>query len=164
MRNSWQAITSAVVFIVLAAIVAVTSSDAAAGPETGCLERAAAWAEVNPTLLRAIAWVESRGDPGAVNWNRNGTYDVGLMQVNSWWYDRGLATWWRGLGHPCVNVAAGAWILRQCTAEYGYTWEAVGCYHVGSGWTKGSKRQAAEAYIRRVQAALGIGPGQARSR
>ncbi|MFA5028565.1 MAG: lytic transglycosylase domain-containing protein, partial [Candidatus Methylomirabilota bacterium] len=78
--------------------------------EPGCLERAAQWAHVHPTLLRAIAWVESAGNPSALSWNRNGSYDVGLMQINSWWYSRGLASLWPRLGDPCVNAAAGTWV------------------------------------------------------
>lgn len=120
--------------------------------EPGCLERAAEWARVHPTLLRAIAWVESAGNPSALNWNRNGSYDVGLMQVNSGWYSSGLASLWPRLGDPCVNAAAGAWVLKQCMMEYGYTWEAVGCYHAGAGWARSPRRRsAAQRYIRRVQ-------------
>ena len=118
----------------------------------GCLERAAAWANVHPTLLRAIAWTESEGNPSALNWNRNGSYDVGLMQINSWWYHRGLASIWLRLGDPCVNAAAGTWVLKQCVGEYGYTWDAIGCYNAGSGWARSPKRRAAALrYIRRVQ-------------
>jgi len=119
--------------------------------QEGCLERAAAWAEVHPTLLRAIAWVESQGNPRALNWNRNGSYDVGLMQINSGWYSRGLKPWWRSLGQPCVNVAAAAWVLKQCVADYGYTWNAVGCYHAGPRWERGRTRAAGRRYIARVQ-------------
>ena len=120
--------------------------------EPGCLERAAEWANVHPTLLRAIAWAESEGNPSALNWNKNGSYDIGLMQINSWWYPRGLASIWPWLGNPCVNAAAGTWVLKQCVREYGYTWEAIGCYHAGAGWARSPKRRrAALRYIRRVQ-------------
>jgi soluble lytic murein transglycosylase-like protein len=125
-------------------------------PQTvGCLDRAAVWAGVHPILLRAIAWVESRGNPSAVNRNRNGSTDVGLMQINSWWSTRGLEPWWRHLGSPCVNAAAGAWVLKQCVAISGYTWEAVGCYHAGADWPSSPARRAAgRAYIARVQRAI----------
>ncbi len=143
---------------VLATMVlgSLAEADPRPAPRTGgCLERAAAWAEVNPMLLRAIAWVESRGNPRALNWNRNGTYDVGLMQINSSWYHQGLKLWWRHMGHPCVNVAAGAWVLKQCIAVHGYTWDAVGCYNAGADWKRSVKRAPlARAYIAKVQAAL----------
>jgi soluble lytic murein transglycosylase-like protein len=165
LRSNRRIVTSGFLAIVLAVVVTVAeATDASVATEAGCLERAAAWAEVHPTLLRAIAWVESRGDHRALNWNRNGSYDVGLMQINSWWYERGLGPWWHALGQPCVNVAAGAWVLKQCVDEYGYAWNAVGCYNVGSAWTKGPRRLAGEAYIRKVQQALGIRPGAAANR
>lgn len=136
----------------LAASLLLPARLALAEPEepAGCLEQAATWAEVSPTLLRAIAWVESRGDHRALNWNRNGSYDVGLMQINSGWYQRGFKPWWTRLGNPCVNVAAAAWVLKQCALVHGYTWDAVGCYHAGENWRR-SKPTAGRRYIGRVQ-------------
>lgn len=133
-----------------------SASQALADEPAGCLERAATWAEVHPTLLRAIAWVESRGNPRALNWNHNGSYDVGLMQINSSWYHRGLKPWWKQLGQPCVNVAAAAWVLKQCTETYRYTWDAVGCYHAGHGWKQGQRRTAGQRYIKRVQQTIAL--------
>jgi soluble lytic murein transglycosylase-like protein len=137
---------------VLAALVVALLPSAALAEQRGCLEDAAAWAGVHPTVLRAIAWVESRGNRAAINWNANGTYDVGLMQINSAWYHRGLAPVWPRVGDPCVNVAAAAWILALCTQEYGYTWDVVGCYHGGVGWTRSAARRAiGRRYLHRVQ-------------
>lgn len=138
--------------LLLAALMPAPASAAQGG---NCLDSAATWAHVHPTLLRAIAWVESQGNPRALTWNTNGTYDTGLMQINSSWYDHGLAAIWHRLGDPCVNVAAGSWVLKQCIDEYGYTWEAVGCYHSGSGWhTRPAKQAEAHRYIRLVQSAV----------
>jgi soluble lytic murein transglycosylase-like protein len=137
---------------VLAALLVALLPSAALAEQRGCFEHAAAWAGVHPTVLRAIASVESGGDRAAVNWNVNGTYDVGLMQINSAWYHRGLAPVWARLGDPCVNVAAAAWILALCTEEYGYSWNAVGCYHAGAGWTRSAVRRAiGRRYLHRVQ-------------
>ncbi len=136
----------------LAALLVALLPSAVLAAQLGCLEHAAAWAGVHPTVLRAMAWVESRGNRAAVNWNANGTYDVGLMQINSAWHQGGLAPLWARLGDPCVNVAAAAWILTLCTEEYGYTWDAVGCYHAGAGWTRSAARRAiGRRYLRRVQ-------------
>jgi soluble lytic murein transglycosylase-like protein len=63
-----------------------------------------------------------------MNHNRNGTVDVGLMQINSLWAEE-LGETWGSLDDPCTNVMVGAWILNQCMQDYGYTWNAVGCYH-----------------------------------
>lgn len=93
-----------------------------------CFQEAGSRYQVSPKLLWSIAKVESGLDPSAINQNRNGTVDVGLMQVNSIWAEQ-LGKTWDHLDDPCTNVMAGAWILNQCVQIYGYTWEAVGCYH-----------------------------------
>ena len=48
-----------------------------------CFEQAAVYQGVNPLILRAVAWHESKGDPAAVNRNSNGSIDVGQAQINS---------------------------------------------------------------------------------
>lgn len=105
--------------------------------------------EPPPTLLEAIARQESGLNPLAVNVagtsHRPATrqeaeriirqalaegksFDVGLMQVNSWWmrlYGIDPAS----LLDPTVNKAWGRWILEQEIARHGLTWKAVGKYH-----------------------------------
>jgi len=93
-----------------------------------CFQDAGSRYQVSPWLLWGIAKVESGLDPSAINQNRNGTVDVGLMQVNSIWAEQ-LGKTWDHLDDPCTNIMAGAWILNQCVQDYGYTWKAVGCYH-----------------------------------
>ena len=96
-----------------------------------CFEEAGELYGISPLLLQAIAEVESGFNPEAINWNL-GSYDYGLMQINSSWARViGLSNWLR-LGDPCVNVKTGAWVLRQCMERYGYSWEAVGCYNARS--------------------------------
>ncbi len=97
-----------------------------------CFEEAGKAYDVNPKLLKTIAMTESNLRPDAVNKNRNGTLDIGLMQINSSWIEiLGL-----NAGHliqdPCYNTLIGAKILRQCIDRRGYTWEAVGCYNASS--------------------------------
>jgi soluble lytic murein transglycosylase-like protein len=41
--------------------------------------------KVHPDILRAITKVESNFNPRALNKNQNGTYDIGIMQINSSW-------------------------------------------------------------------------------
>ena len=108
-----------------------------------CFEAAGAEYGVSPQLLWSIAKTESGFAPRAVRWDPNGTYDYGVMQINSSWAPKlGLASW-RRLGDPCANIKAGAWILAGCVRRYGYTWKAVGCYNASSK----SKR---EEYARKV--------------
>lgn len=93
-----------------------------------CFQEAGLRYGVSPWLLWAIAKAESDLDPAARNKNRNGTIDIGLMQVNSLWA-LPLGETWEHLGDPCTNVMAGAWILNKCFQEFGNTWTGVGCYH-----------------------------------
>jgi len=97
-----------------------------------CFEEAGELYGISPVLLWAIAGVESDFNPQAVNRNGDGSYDFGVMQINSSWAPiLGLDAWLK-LGDPCFNVKAGAWILSQCIERHGYTWKAVGCYNARS--------------------------------
>jgi len=97
-----------------------------------CFEEAGRLYGVNPRLLQGIARVESGLNPSAVNRNRNGTVDLGLMQINSFWLNT-LGTSSRELiDKPCYNVMVGAWILSDCLDRHGKTWKAIGCYNATS--------------------------------
>ena len=111
---------------------------------------------INPDLLEAIARVESDLDPSALNRNRDGSYDYGLMQINSRWQHK-LSSNWQYLSDPCYNVMVGAWILKQCIDRYGYTWDAVACYHTGKGISdlSGPRKKRASKYVEKVRKALG---------
>jgi soluble lytic murein transglycosylase-like protein len=104
---------------------------------------------VNPHLLVAIAEVESGLRADAVGRNRDGSVDLGLMQINSRWLPElrrhGLSA--TDLMHPCVSVHVGAWVLAQAMQRHGNTWTAVGAYHAGPGPYR-------DRYVRRVQQAL----------
>ena len=96
-----------------------------------CFEEAGNRYGISPQLLYAISKGESSFNPLAINYNTNGTYDYGLMQINSSWEPtlRKLGIPWNSLADPCTNVMVGAWVLSQCIQDYGYTWPAVGCYN-----------------------------------
>jgi len=97
--------------------------------EEFCFEEAGVAYGINPLILKAIAGVESNYKPRAVNRNSNGTYDFGIMQINSSWGHALGRDWWNTLGDPCSNIKGGAMILSNCMKKYGYTWEAIGCYN-----------------------------------
>ena len=94
-----------------------------------CFEEAGAQYGINPQILRAIAKVESNNNPAAINMNTNGTYDFGLMQINSLWAATIGKERWNSLGDACSNAKTGAWILSMCMNKYGYTWKGIGCYN-----------------------------------
>ena len=101
----------------------------------GCWLDVADRYSIEPELLYAIAKVESKLDPHAVNHNRNGSRDVGLMQINSIHMPqlraRGI-TEQRLLNEPCLAIDVGASILAQFISKHGYNWTAVGAYNAGS--------------------------------
>ncbi|WP_315862500.1 lytic transglycosylase domain-containing protein [Ralstonia mojiangensis] len=100
---------------------------------------------IDPMLLYAIAEVESNLVPSAINRNRNGSIDYGVMQINSLHLSKlksvGIDER-RLLDEPCVAVHVGASILAELISRHGYTWAAVGAYNAGSSATRGAARHA----------------------
>ena len=100
-----------------------------------CFEAAGARYRIDPLLLYAIAQVESRLQADAVNHNRNGTVDYGVMQINSIhlpWLKRHGIDAQRLLSEPCTTVEVGASILADMMSRLGYSWDAVGAYNAGA--------------------------------
>lgn len=99
-----------------------------------CFEHAAQRYGVPTVLLQAIAHQESGGRATAININRNGSRDIGLMQINSGWLNtlarHGIHE--RDLWDPCVNTLVGAWILANNFARLGYTTQGLGAYNAVS--------------------------------
>lgn len=122
-RSPWRMKTA---HITMAAIALF-----ACGTTHACWEQAAAAYGVNPYLLYAIARTESGLNPSALNRNKNGSYDIGLMQINSRW----LPTLRKyGITEPqlfdsCTSIHVGAWVLAQNIRRMGNSWEAVGAYN-----------------------------------
>ena len=112
-------------FTIGALLLAATGAHA----DALCFDEAGALYGINPIILRAIAKVESNYKTRAINWNRNGTYDFGVMQINSSWASSLGMEHWNTLGDSCSNIKTGAMILASCMEKYGYTWEAIGCYN-----------------------------------
>lgn len=56
------------------------------------------------------------------------SFDVGKMQINSWWMERyGIDP--LSLLDPATNERWGTWILAEEIARHGLNWKAVGKYH-----------------------------------
>ena len=126
-----------------------------------CFDTAGQRYGISPVLLRAIASVESGLDPHALHVNANGTTDIGLMQINSWWLPRltqyGIEA--EDLREPCINVAVGAWILAGNVRQFGYGWRAVGAYNAGTS-TDHKTEQRREDYANRVYRHLPCAAGR----
>jgi len=105
--------------------------------------------KVPPKLALAIARQESGFNPWAINvagksflfttqddalrmidlaWSKGASFDIGLMQINSYWMRRfGLNP--QFVLEPRNNIILGVWILAQEIERFGLTWEAVASYH-----------------------------------
>ncbi|WP_213990315.1 transglycosylase SLT domain-containing protein [Sodalis sp. dw_96] len=105
---------------------------------------------IEARLLQAIAITESNMNPRATGINKNGSHDIGLMQINSIHLPR-LKT----LGideqllydNSCLSVMVGASVLADMMKVYGYSWEAVGAYNAG---TAADRRELRRRYAKRV--------------
>ena len=105
--------------------------------------------EVPPRLALAIAKQESGMNPWAINvagrsfmlktqeealrlanfaWEKNYSFDVGLMQINSFWLSKFNLSPALVL-EPQNNILLGVWILSQEIKRHGLTWRAVAGYH-----------------------------------
>jgi len=75
-----------------------------------CYEEAGTMYGISPLLLWTISKGESNFNPAAVNHNTNGSFDFGLMQINSSWAPslRRIGIPWEALADPCTNVKVGA--------------------------------------------------------
>ncbi len=130
----------------------------AALPAHACWHEAAARYRVSSELLYAIARTESALDPQAVGRNRNGTRDIGLMQINS----RNLPAL-TGFGiapehlwDSCTSIHVGARILREKIDRHGDNWEAVGAYNASCTRLKGAAcSKARMVYAWKVYRAIG---------
>lgn len=102
-----------------------------------CLLLAAQTYSVPPAVLVGILQVEGGRIGQAVGPNKNGSYDLGPMQINTIWLPK-LAKYW-GVNQatakkwvrddPCTNMGVSAWILRRHMNETGSLSRAIAYYH-----------------------------------
>ena len=73
-----------------------------------------------------------RGKTGKISKNKNGTYDIGPMQINSTWLplltERGISPA-DIQNNPCMNVKVGAWILSKKIANRNNLPVGIGDYN-----------------------------------
>lgn len=119
-------------FASLVFITLLFQSSFAIAQKVDCIVEAAQCFQINPLVIKAIIWQESKNQQQAMNRNKNGTVDVGIMQINTVHFKALKAL---GINesllreNSCANVFSGAWVLKQHIDRYGYTWEGIGTYH-----------------------------------
>jgi hypothetical protein len=139
-----------------------------AAPATAATSTTVHDAPAAAACIRAVAsqrpWLEKtlwglydqeRGWVGAEIANRNGTFDLGLLQVNSSWVStisvllhrdaQDVRRWIRD--DACFNVGIAAWLFLSGYSRDRNYWEAVGSYHSPTAWR-------ARAYAQEVAAKL----------
>jgi soluble lytic murein transglycosylase-like protein len=96
-----------------------------------CFYEAGEKFNIHPMVLWSIAVVESKMNPNSIGKNKNGTIDVGLMQINSVHFPKlesyGIKP--EDLLDPCTNIDAGAWELSDCIRRFGLNENALTCYN-----------------------------------
>jgi soluble lytic murein transglycosylase-like protein len=96
-----------------------------------CINHAAVEFHVPAALIVSVLSIEG-GANGTISRNKNRTYDMGMMQINSTW----LPTL-KKYGYSendiiydaCKNVYIGTWILASKISKNNELWRGVGDYH-----------------------------------
>lgn len=90
---------------------------------------------IDPLLLESIALNESNNKNNIVSkLNTNGTYDIGIMQINSSHLNllaKYNVTEDDLIHNTCINITVAGFILSSNIKTRGNTWDAVGAYNAG---------------------------------
>ena len=114
-----------------------------------CLEQTCRAFDVPLALIIGLMDMES-GQVGRVSRNKNGSYDIGPMQINSSWLGKLGAA---GIdenhlrNNGCVNVAAAGWLLRSLLASEPSVQEAIARYH-------SPNKDRGQKYLQKVKARM----------
>ncbi|WP_336285832.1 transglycosylase SLT domain-containing protein [Citrobacter arsenatis] len=125
--------------------------------EYDCFELAGRDANIDPLLLKAIAWQESGLKHRSIGSNalagfKDG-YGYGLMQIDSQHLQNlkkyGI-TKENLINDICLNVYVGAYIMAVAFKKLGKNWDAVGAYNAGFEESRQQHERRVE-YARKVQ-------------
>jgi len=102
-------------------------------PFMDCFQRAATKYQIDVALLTAIAETESRFNQKAMHRNRDGSDDIGIMQINTQWLTtlKKFGIEKQHLFEPCTNIDVASWILAHNFASHGQSLVALGAYNAG---------------------------------
>lgn len=145
-HRGWRRVFYAVSIIILgSAILVATDVSAHARRDANLLEERAIAACIH-RAARGHGWLEKTlwglrdqeaGWIGAAVRNANGSYDLGPLQINSWWVPRlarqlgrsgaDVSRWLRY--DACFNADAARWIFLSSYTSANDYWNAIGLYH-----------------------------------
>lgn len=118
-----------------------------------CINKAAMGYYVPAKLIISVLKTEN-GHAGTASKNKNGTVDLGPMQINSAW----LPTLYRyGFTRqdvqydPCKNVEVGTWILSQGIASEVFLDKGIGDYHSHSTYYNVKYRTKVKHYLQQIE-------------
>jgi len=102
-----------------------------------CTEKASFMRGIDPDLLLSIILEAERGNEGMVVANGNGSFDLGVAQINTIqfkeaWFLKIYPDWRQVANNTCVNISAAADVLKRRVNELGRgesIWNAVGHYN-----------------------------------
>ena len=140
-------------FFLITTVLFLSTCSSGHSDETGyCFGAAGERFGIEPELLQAISYVESRHKSDALHENKNGSLDFGHMQINSLWISK-IGKTYIALDDPCYCTKIGAWILSGCIERYGYNSDAISCYNSGKPLSKlsGKTKTSVEDYVARVE-------------
>lgn len=119
-----------------------------------CFDMAGRDYRIDPDLLRAISWQESKWKVNAIGKNPGSGYGAGLMQIDSQ-HQGELSLYGIKPGHlltdACLNIYTGAYYLALAFKKWGVSWEAVGAYNAGFRRTDRQAMRRLE-YARKIEA------------
>lgn len=133
-----------------------------------CVVQAAARQQLPPEIVLAVLRTEN-GTPGMARANKNGSHDLGPMQINTsnLRIFSGYVTMKQIRYDVCANIHAGAWLLRSAINRAGGSpsrpsafWKGVGYYHSSTPGLNSAYQQRVAANLPRAKRELGSGISQ----
>ncbi len=96
-----------------------------------CINHAAIIYHVPATIILSVIKKENGKNGDAIK-NKNGTYDYGVLQINSIWLPKLAAYGYTRHDiqyDACKNIMVGTWIIAQNMASSQSVWTGVANYH-----------------------------------
>ncbi|HHR6038825.1 TPA: lytic transglycosylase domain-containing protein [Providencia alcalifaciens] len=118
-----------------------------------CYDKAGNDYQIDPDLLRAVAFRESSFQPNAINQASPTRYAIGLMQIHSQNFNE-LSQYGITENHlrqdPCMNIYTGAFYLAKFIRIQKDTWKGVGAYNAGLKNLRFKNRKEINTHLRSI--------------